>query len=730
MDSTTLVDFSGPPHVLSQLVASLSPHSVGDYIALTLLAVLGAAYLLRGITWDKKDPHYYRYFERPQEREGGTVQQGATRDIAQKLDESNNDCVVFWGSQSGTAEGFAARLAKECRLRFSLPTITADLSDYDPETIIQIPKSKLAVFILSTYGEGDPSDNTAGFWDWVNHAQGLPLKDLHYAAFGLGNSNYKHYNRVLTVVAEKLDVLGATQLLLPARADDALRSTEEDFVAWKSDLFGMFKGRLQLEEKPAEYQPMFEVVEDYSLEPINLHTGEPVHPRDNPKAAASSSLIKSLPIKETRELYTSGDRNCIHMELDINEHAQLVYKTGDHLAVWPKNTDGEVELLLNALSMQARQHVPVLLRSLDADTRIKVPSPTTISTLFRHYLEIGGPISRETILDLVQFAPSAEIKAFLLDLGHSRSRFAEYAAQNHLTLGRLLALASPANASAWSNLPLSFIIESLPCMQPRYYSISSSSVLSPRRIAITALVSIDSLAASPLDPSSTRSKIHGLTTNYLLAHSRAIASQQANSPTSSATAPTYTLPSPHINAHIRKSKFKLPISSRTPLIMIAAGTGLAPFRAFISERAKLYATRGRDNTGEMALFFGCRNENEDWIYQDEIEACRQKMEGKFSVRVAFSRPTSTRDERGASVNGEGKKYVQNSLSQIENAKEIVRLLDDGANLYICGRTQMAREVGRVVIRVLMDQKGMSEVEATEEVEGMKRRGKWREDVWG
>ena len=721
MESSTFPDVSIPPHFLHQIATSLRPSSVGDFITLILLAFLGAAYLLRGIVWDKPDPYYYKYFERPQQLEGSSSQQQATRNITQKLEESSSNCVVFWGSQSGTAEGFANRLAKECRLRFSLPTITADLSDYDPETIALIPEKKLVIFILSTYGEGDPSDNTASFWDWITHTQRASLKNVRYAAFGLGNSNYKYFNRVVAVVAEKLDAFGATQLLRTARADDALRSTEEDFVTWKTDLFSMFKNQLHLDEKPAEYQPSYEVVDDQSLELIDLHLGEPAHPRDNPRAAGSSSTIKSLPVKETRELYTSGDRNCVHMELEINEHAELVYKTGDHLAIWPTNTKNEVDLLLTTLHLQARKNTPVLLRSLDADTRLKVPSPTTISALFGHYLEIGAPVSRETVIALAHFASSAEAKTYLLNLGENRDHFTTFARQNHLTLGRLLSLASPSNASAWTMLPLSFVIETLPCIQPRYYSISSSSVLSPRRIAITALVSVDDLPSTPSSASTT--KIHGLTSNYLLSHSRAMSTQHPSSSTS-LSAPTYDISSPHIHAHIRKSKFKLPTSPLTPLIMVAAGTGLAPFRAFVSERAKLYATRGRDNVGEMALFFGCRNEGEDWIYREDVERCREKMDGKFNVNVAFSRPQS--------VNGEKvqKQYVQDLLPQSHNASELLRLLDSGANFYICGRTQMAREVTKAVVGVLMSGKGRTKEEAWEEVEGMRRRGKWREDVWG
>ncbi|KJZ74270.1 hypothetical protein HIM_06276 [Hirsutella minnesotensis 3608] len=88
-----------------------------------------------------------------------------TRNIAQRLAELKKDIVLFWGSQSGTAESFAKRLARNLPQLFNLTAMSADLSDFDPEAIALIPSSKRAIFILATYGEGDRSDNAAQFWD-------------------------------------------------------------------------------------------------------------------------------------------------------------------------------------------------------------------------------------------------------------------------------------------------------------------------------------------------------------------------------------------------------------------------------------------------------------------------------------------------------------------------------------------------------------------------------------
>ena len=136
-----------------------------DDIAGTIAVLLGLVILLlRGVVWDKPDPYNHLWFERPQEKTAGLRKiTEQNRNIAQRLEEANKDIVIFWGSQSGTAEGFASRLARDLQVRFGISTLAADLSDFDPGTIASISSPRKAIFLLSTYGEGDPSDNAAEF---------------------------------------------------------------------------------------------------------------------------------------------------------------------------------------------------------------------------------------------------------------------------------------------------------------------------------------------------------------------------------------------------------------------------------------------------------------------------------------------------------------------------------------------------------------------------------------
>ncbi|KAJ5659443.1 hypothetical protein N7507_005894 [Penicillium longicatenatum] len=699
------------PETLAELQKYVTPTGIADYAALAIIAGVSAGYMSRGTFWDKPDPHYHLYFERPQLKNGGQAGVGSnkeTRNIAQKLEETGKNIVVFWGSQSGTAEGFANRLAREIAVRWGQECMSADLSDYDPVTISKIPNTKLAIFIVSTYGEGDPADNTAEFWSWITKAGDVSLANLQYTAFGLGNSNYKFYNKVIDVIVEGLEKFGAKALMPLGKANDAEGATEEDFMAWKDSLFTVFRDKLGFKEVEATYAPSLKVEEDESLEPIDLHHGEPSSQVDTPKGAAQSSPIRSLSIINSRELFTSSNRNCLHMDVDLSNQPDLTYKTGDHLAIWPANPDSEVERLLETLGLTSRRDIPVIITPVDPATKITLPTPTSAIAILRYYLEICATVNRDNVRDLAQFAPTPEAKTYLIQLGQDKDFYAEFINRTHLNLGRLLQLACP--GQTWTKIPLSYLVETLPHIRPRYYSISSSSVVSPRKPCITAIVSTNPLPENPSE------LVHGITSNYLLAISQKAHSQpHPHGISYHLNGPSDVLQGGKVFAHIRRSKFKLPITAKTPLVMVGAGTGLAPFRAFLSERCQVQKI-GKE-IGQMILFFGCRNPDEDFIYRDELQEMQEILGDKLRLVAAFSR-----------LEGTPRQYVQDRVSEF--GEEVVKLIDEGASFYVCGRAGMAREVEKAVGVTMQKTKRWSEEEVNNWSKAVKRKNKWQEDVWG
>lgn len=399
--------------------------------------------------------------------------------------------------------------------------MSADLSDYDPESLSSIPESKITIFILSTYGEGDPSDNAAGFYRYLQHKPSQSLANIRYAAFGLGNSNYQHHNRVVDVVVTAIDGLGARALMPVTKADDIDGSTEAQFLAWKESVLRLLQKNLNLTEREPIYEPTLQVEEDEPLDVIDLHSREPIS-RDDSK---SSSAVVSAPISDAKDLFQNSSRNCVHLDVDLSAHPTISYKTGDHIAVWPVNPVEEVDMLLGQLGLRDRRNIPIIIKSLDSTKKIPVPTPTSTEILFKHYLEISAAVSADTLGSLLQFAPSPTVRSFLGQYIKDRQAYIQLAEENHLTLGRLLRMSAIKGGlskdGAWANLPLSFVVEVLGALRPRLYSISSSSMLAPRKPAITALVVEKPLRNRPAE-FHPRLSIHSLTQGISIIKGRAI----------------------------------------------------------------------------------------------------------------------------------------------------------------------------------------------------------------
>jgi NADPH-ferrihemoprotein reductase len=609
--------------------------------------------------------------------------------------------VIFWGSQSGTAESFANRLGRECRSRFRLDTMVADLSDYDMETLKDIKEEILVVFIVSTFGEGDPSDNTAGLWHYIRSSKGS-LDNLRYFAFGLGNSNYKYYNKVVDVIAESFDARGAQRLMPIGRADDAQGTTEEDSFTWKEEFFAYLSRTIGHQEYDVVYESSLSVEQDTSLEPIDLHQGEPVA---DSKTLAGSSAVKPFPIRCMRELFdNSADRNCLHAELDLSDFPEINYKTGDHISIWPSNPNTEVERVLKQLGRLHEADVPISIKSLDG-SKVKIPTPTTLSALFRYYLEICSPVSRETVAQLAQFAPTRSSRLFLEGVSRDRSEYSAFLAVTHITVGRLLEISTSSEPCAWSSLPLAFLLDALPVMRPRYYSISSSSIVSPRAPSITAVVTKTALQ----DPTVSQITIPGLTTHYLLAH------HVEDKTTYHLQGPCTALEGRKVYAQIRKSKFKLPALASQSIVMVAAGTGIAPFRAFIQERARMKQV-GK-TCGKMLLYFGCRSPDEDYTYSEELAQLQAVLKDELRIITAFSR------HKGRKV------YVQERILK-DNKRIFGMLMETNANLYICGSAAMARDVTNTISSIIKEGNGWTDRETKDWSETKKKTRRFQEDVWG
>lgn len=159
----------------------------------------------------------------------------------------------------------------------------------------------------------------------------------------------------------------------------------------------------------------------------------------------------------------------------------------------------------------------------------------------------------------------------------------------------------------------------------------------------------------------------------------------------------------------RNRHFKLPKESTRPIIMIGAGTGVAPFRGFVEERAELGIT------SPSWLFFGARNYTNDFLYQLEWQD-HLKSGALGRIDVAFSRDQPE------------KVYVQHRLW--EHRAEIRRWLDDGAHLYLCGDEKgLGRDVDATLVRILAEPLSGGDKAGKAKLAELVRAGRYQRDVY-
>lgn len=629
---------SQPLHVpltlsLTPLFTKMAQLDTLDILVLAALLVGTIAYFTKGTYWAVVSDPYASSLTATK----GTSKAGKTRNIVEKMDETDKNCVVFYGSQTGTAEDYASRLSKEGSSRFGLKTMVADLEEYDFDNLDSFPEDKLAIFVLATYGEGEPTDNAVEFYEFIGSddvsfaggasADEKPLSNLHYVAFGLGNNTYEHYNSMVRNVDKYLTNLGATRLGAAGEGDDGAGTMEEDFLAWKEPMWVAVAEKMGLEEREAVYEAQFEVTEkpDLSAEDDTVYLGEPNknHLEGKQKGPFNANNPFIAPIVESKELFNAKDRNCLHMEISI-AGSNLSYTTGDHIAVWPNNSGKEVDRFFKVLGKEDKRHTVIAVRGLDPTAKVPFPSPTTYDATIRFYMEINAAVSRQLVSGIAQFAPNDDIKAEMTKLGSDKDYFKSHVTDRNLNLAQLLEIAG--KGQTWSKIPFSFLFENIVKIQPRYYSISSSSLVQKDKISITAVVESIEKDGAPY-------VLKGVTTNYLLA----LKQKQHGDPNPDPHGLDYAITGPrnkydgiHVPVHVRHSNFKLPSDPSKPIIMVGPGTGVAPFRGFIQERAA--QAKAGQNVGKTILFFGCRKQSEDFMYEDEWKVrCQGIMMESFKL---------------------------------------------------------------------------------------------------
>lgn len=217
--------------------------------------------------------------------------------------------------------------------------------------------------------------------------------------------------------------------------------------------------------------------------------------------------------------------------------------------------------------------------------------PTTYATVLRHYIDISAVVGRQMLGSLSKFAPTPEADALMKSWNTQKEEYHTVIANGCLKLGEVLQLAAgndmtvkptPENTSVWT-IPFDIIVSSIPRLQPRYYSISSSPKLHPGSIHVTCVVlKYESVPSSRV----AKKWAFGVGSNFLLNLKLAATGESipSISETGETTAllPAYAIEGPRgaykmdtiykSPIHVRRSTFRLPTNPKSPVIMIGPGT--------------------------------------------------------------------------------------------------------------------------------------------------------------
>ena len=350
-------------------------------------------------------------------------------------------------------------------------------------------------------------------------------------------------------------------------------------------------------------------------------------------------------LKDCRRLTaTDSEKDIRFVSIDVAESG-LTYEAGDSLGVFPVNCGKHVDDLLLLTHCSGAERLPTG-RSLREALRGEFDLRHTTDS-FWELLKENVHGRADELDDWASDENGLDVVEVLHRLGGVRLPAVDFAA----ALARL---------------------------QPRLYSISSSPREFPNEIHLTVGVVRYDLRSGPRK---------GTASTFLCERLQPGDSVRV-----------FVQSSPH---------FRLP-SDNVPVVMVGPGTGVAPFRAFVQERAARNAQAGN------WLFFGAPRRRSDFLYEHEFVDFQQR--GVLKLDAAFSRDQDQ------------KVYVQHRMR--ERAGELWQWLDRGAHIYVCGDAQrMAKDVDATLKCVVSEQGGMSEAAASERVAEWRKSGRYALDVY-
>ena len=580
----------------------------------------------------------------------------------------NTPLLVLYGSNLGSAEELATRVADLAEVN-GFATKLAPLDDY----VGKLPEQGGVLIFCASYN-GAPPDNATQFVKWLG--SDLPkdaFAKVRYVVFGCGNSDWAAtYQSVPRMIDEQLAAHGARSVYARGEGDA------------RSDLDGQFESWFAKAAPVAVREFGVDTSFSRSASDEPLYKIEPVAP-SAVNTIVTSGGVAPMKVMVNSELQNKvganpSDRSTRHIEVQLP--SGISYRVGDHLSVVPRNDPALVDSVARRFGFLPADQIKLQVAE-GRRAQLPVGDAVSVGRLLTEFVELQQIATRKQIQIMSEHTrcpvTKPKLLAYVGDDDASTERYRSDVLAKRKSVFDLL------EEHAACELPFHAYLEMLSLLAPRYYSISSSPAGDAARCSVTVGV-VEAPASSG------RGVYKGVCSNYL-------AGRRAGDT---------------VHATVRETKagFRLPDNASVPIIMIGPGTGLAPFRGFLQDRADR-KVKGL-SLGPAMLFFGCRHPEQDFLYADELKAFA--ADAIAELHTAFSRADGP------------KTYVQHLVAAQKD--RVWSLIEQGAIIYVCGDGgKMEPDVKAALVAIYCERSGGDAQAGQRWIDDLGTKNRYVLDVW-
>lgn len=654
--------------------------------------------------------------------------------VKESIPEGYKVVTILYGTEFGFSREVAETLCENLKETKRFWPELLDMGHY-PDGL-PLEKAQALFVVCSTQGDGVPPTEARDFCSWFLSDKAPQLNALPFSVCALGDRSYAHFARCGKTLDKRLEKLGGNKIL--SRAD----INKEDWNTINRWIDGVLKALENFEDQLQAASELDGVVPGSILAQLEEMDDDECEPQKIRYKKSQPYYAKVIAVDGLCDVTNKAKDKCtMRIEIDLGE-SELTYLPGDALGVWPTNNINDVDEILRCIRADGdiRVQIPawhykdlIIADGKDKDQSgsisvrnallkcydLKQPKKVLLRTLLQRLHDVLGKDNEETQKENIHrnngvlngeanqefgvHRENGEMKENLCANGciidaidrlegivSDTKSTAKYLENRHV----IDILEEFPQASC--NMPIIELLNGLQQLAPRLYSISSSPLENPQRVTLT--IAVVNYNANNRDR-------EGVCSTFL--GQRIVPGD---------TIPIYMYPN---------NDFRLPQDDSTPIIMVGPGTGVAPFRAFLMDRA----LRKRNqvecsldtvektslNCTQDMLYFGCRRRDQDFLYRSELENLAES--GHMQLFTAFSRE------------GTQKVYVQDRLR--ENSEAVWTILSEHKGyFYICGDGEhMSGAVEATLVDIASKKLPGGRIEAEKWLAELKDQRRFQKDVW-